>query len=766
MNAMTPGGAAPEAASRRLILNSDTPHDEMRRQFRWAWRVLWRGKHLILACLLPVLAPTFLYLQQLTPRYTAEARITITAPEVRNALDERIPSRAWMNEQLVQTEADLLTSTVLAQRAVDKLRLSEDPEFNAKLRTPKPLQVFIAKINPMNWLASRGEDGEEEGDDKNSNADELSSAAREKMENASVIRAFLSKVTVKTPRRSYTIAVAYTSESREKAALIANTLAELYVLDRLEANFEEAGRVADWLSERLEKLRQDVEIAETAAEEFRSRHGLRRKGEQRAPIKEQQLSELSSKLVIARADLAQRQARLNQVRELLRARSGIDAITDVLQSPLIQRLREQESQRSREMSEALKTYGDRHPRILGFRADLDDLRRRIADEVEKVAAAIANEVEVATAGVRELERELDKARFVSDQAGEAEVRLRELERQSDANRAVYETFLTRFKRESEQEQVQRANARIVSPAEIPRAPSYPAKQQTMTIALFVALIGGVALVFLLDRLDSAVRSADEAEELTDLPTLAMVPLNRRRSRDNNVAEDVINNPRSSLADAIRSLRTALDLGDGGGARRVTMITSSVPREGKTYVSLCLSLLFAKTYPRVLLIDADVHRPNMFRMLGVNGDRGLVQVLAGEMTAEEAIFPNVAGGLDFLPAGKAADVAEVVNGADVGELIAHLSQRYDHIIIDSPPVLAVADTRILATLADRVIYLIKWNSTPRDAVRNGVKLLRSVGAPLLGVTLSQVNQRKHDRYGYGDYGYYYGRYHEYYGGEER
>ncbi|MFD1627814.1 GumC family protein [Azospirillum griseum] len=758
MNAMTPENALP-----RPIPNADTPHDEMRRQFRWAWRVLWRGKHLIMACLLPVLVPTFLYLQQLTPRYTAEARITINAPEVRNALDERASGRMWMNEQLVQTEADLLTSTILAQRAVDKLRLAEDPEFNAKLRTPKPLQVFIAKINPMNWLGSQGDETESEDPDKNSKTAALSPTARAQMENVSVVQAFLSKVTVKLPRRSYTITVSYTSESREKAALIANTLAELYVLDRLEANFEEARRVADWLGERLEKLRQDVEIAETAAEEFRSRYGLRRKGEQRAPIKEQQLSELSSKLVIARADLAQRQARLNQVRELLRTRSGIDAITDVLQSPLIQRLREQESQRSREMSEALKTYGDRHPRILGFRADLDDLRRRIADEVEKVAAAIANEVVVATAGVRELERELEKARQVSDQAGEAEVRLRELERQADASRAVYEAFLTRFKRESEQQQVQRANARIVSPADIPSAPSYPAKRQAMTLALFIALIGGVALVFLLDRLDSAVRSADEAEELTDLPTLAMVPLNRRRAKG-GVAQDVLDNPRSSLADAIRSLRTALDLGNGRH-HRVTMITSSVPREGKTYVSLCLSLMFAKTHPKVLLIDADVHRPNMHRMLEVDGDRGLVQVLAGEMTAEEAILPDVAGGLDFLPAGKALNVAEAVNSAGIAELITRLSQRYDHIVIDSPPVLAVADTRVLATHADRVIYLIKWNATPRDAVRNGVKLLRSVGAPLLGVTLSQVNQRKHDRYGYGDYGYYYGRYHEYYGGQE-
>ena len=759
MNLLTPRGATPGSSALPTAPNADgDAQDEFRRQLRWAWRVLWRGKHLVLACFLPVLVPTFLYLQQETPRYTAEARITIEAPDVRNALDDRPAVRAWMSEQIVQTEADLLTSTVLAQRAIDKLRLKDDPEFNPALRQPKPLQVFLGRLNPMNWLMSF-DGGEGNG------ASGLSAAASEQVANAAIVQAFLSKVSVKVPRRSFIISVAYTSESREKAALIANTLADLYVLDRLEANFDETRRVADWLGERLERLRQDVEAAETAAEEFRSRYGLRRRGEQNAPIKDQQLSELSTKLVIARSELAQRQARQQQVRELLRSRGSIDAISDVLQSPLIQRLREQETQRSREMSEALKTYGERHPRILGIRADLDDLRRRINDEVEKVASAISSEVEVSATGVRELERQLDKARQVSDRAGEAEVRLRELERQADASRAVYEAFLTRFKREAEQRQVQRANARIISPAEIPRAPSYPAKRQMLAIAMVLALGIGIALVFLLDRLDSSVRSSDEAEELTGLPTVAMVPLNRRRLKG-LVSEDILNNPRSPLSDAVRSLRTALDLQGHAKSPQITLITSSVPREGKTYVSMCLAMLFAKAYPRVLLIDADVHRPNMFRMLGVEGEHGLVQVLAGEVSENDVIVPNAAGSLDFLPAGKSLNTAEIINGAGMAALIERLSSRYDHIIIDSPPVLAVADTRVLACLADRVIYLIKWNGTSRDAVRNGIKLLRSVGAPLFGVVLSQVNQRKHDRYGYGDYGYYYGRYHEYYGGEER
>ncbi len=727
--------------------------DELRRRLRWSWRVLWRGKPLVLACLLLVLVPTVLVLQQLTPRYTAEARIMIEASEARNPLDERGPSRTWLSEPLVQTEADLLSSTVLAQRAVAKLSLKNDPEFNGKLREAKPLAVFLSWFNPLSWLpASRGP----------AELEAQPAPVRERMELAAVTSAFLGKLSVVVPRRSFIISVRYSSESAEKAALIANTLAGLYVDDRLETSFDEARRITAWLSERLETLRRDVNDAETAAEEYRAAHGLRRVGEQAATLKDRQLSEMSSRLVIGRSELAQKQARLDQVRGLTHSSGGVEATLDVLQSPLIQHLRGEESRLQSEMSDALKTYGERHPRILGYRADVDSVRGKIAHEVEKIATALANDVEATTASIHALEREVEAVRQQTDLAGGAEVKLRELERQVQASRAVYEAFLARFKREAEQNNIQRANARVVSAAEIPTAPSYPNKGFSILLAFVAALSAGIGLVFLLDRIDNAVRSADEAEALTGLPTLAMIPVHRGNT--GQPLEDIVRRPRSSLSDAVRSLRTALDLGggEGGAGRRVMLVTSSVPREGKTFVSLCLALLFAKAYPRVLLIDGDVHRPNLFRTIGVDGERGLVQVLNGEAGADEVIQHGIGGSLDFMPAGRCPDLAEVINGPQMRKLLDDLIGKYDRIIIDSPPVLAVTDTRVLAPLVDRVIYLIKWNSTPRDAVRNGVKLLSSTGCAIYGTALSQMNQRKHDLYGYGDYGYYYGRYRDYYG----
>jgi capsular exopolysaccharide synthesis family protein len=724
-----------------------------RQSLRWAWRLVWRSKYLILACVMLGVVPTFLFLQQVIPRYTAETKIMIQAPETNDALTDRSANlnRGFLNENVMTTEVELITSRTIARRVVAKLRLEEDPEFNRALARPKALEVFLNSLSPLSWLPL--------GPHRYS-LEALSPGAREVVDHDRITNAVLKGLRVAAQRRSYIISVKFTSEDPEKSSLIANTFADMYVLDRLESSFEEAHRITGWLGERLEGLQKDVVTAEAAVERFRSEHNLRQTGERQTTVGDQQLSELNTRLVLARSDLAEKQARLGQVRALTHSRGSVDTSTDVLKSELIQRLREEEAGKSRELSQAMKTYGDRHPRIVGLRADLADLRSKISDEIDKIATSMANDVEVAGAGVNSLQQELDALRRQSNAAGEVTVRLRDLERQAEASKALYETFLTRFKNEAEQGQMRRANARVVSPASIPIFPSYP---RSLLIVLLVTLTSfgvGLAIVFLLDRIDNAVRSADEAEELTGLPMLAMIPTHGGDGR--HPVETVLQQPRSALADGVRSLRTALLTGDSAEPDRIILITSSEPKEGKTFVSLCLAFMFARTEERVLLIDSDVYRPRLHTILGLDGERGLAQVLAGELPFEEVVQHNVRGALDFLPAGRHANLTEILQGPQLEALFARLSVGYTRVIIDSPPVLAVADVRTLARLADRVIYLVKWSATARDAVRNGIKLLRSAGGKLHGVVLSQVDQRRHSRYGYRDYGQYYGRYREYYG----
>jgi len=737
--------------------------NDLRYRLRHFSRVIWRGRALVLACLLLGLGPTFLYLSQVKPTYTADVKLVIEGAEaVDMSTRDRMAAMGGilrMSDTVVQTESEILSSTLLLGRLVDRYRLDQDPEFNVRLQQPKALEQFIAWINPLSWLSFV----------ESSEVDKISPTGQANIERARVINRLSTKIKISFQRRSNAVTASFSSEQREKAAMLANSLAELYVNERLEESFEETRRVTGWLGERLEGLRKDVVSAESAAETYRAQNNLRRKsgtpGDHQGSVTDQQLSELNSRLIIARTELAQKQARQQQMRELIRSQ-GTESASDVLGSQLIQHLREQEAGLQQTISEQAKIYGDRHPKIVGARAELAELQSKITAEIGKINGALANEVDVAQTGVRTLEAELEGLKRESNMAGGAEIKLRELERQAEVNRSLYETFLSRFKRDIDQEQVERANARVISPASVPLRPSAPRKTALIGMVSLLFLGLGVGLVLLLDHLDNGVRSTDEAEDLSGLSLLSLIPLHRQSVE--NIPRELAEHPRSPLADAVRSLRVTLDLGEepsptssGRSKAQVVMVTSSVPKEGKTFLSLCLAATLARVEGRVLLIDGDLHRPKLHDALKLPGQIGLAQVLGGLASLEDAVQKDVAQGLDFLPAGLLGKVADLVTDEALTRALGELRHHYDRIIVDLPPVLAVSDPRIFARLADRVLYLIKWNGTPRDAVRSGLKLLREADAPLYGIVLSQVDQRKYNRYAEGDYGNYYGRYKEYY-----
>lgn len=723
----------------------------------YAAGVVRRGWILILACMFLAIMPALLYLQLTTPRYTATAIVMVEGPDNDDSLlDRNDIARIRMNDMVVSTEAAVLTSTPLARRVIDKLGLDRDPEFNTAIKKPSLFKRVVRSLNPILWIQALTD----RSSDRN-----VDPATLAQLQQARITKRFLSQLEVKPERRSYLISLRFTAQSREKAARIANTIADLYVVDRLEVGFQESKRVNDWLAGRLESLRKDVGDAESAAELYRASHNLRVVSERQQTLASQQLEELNSKLVLARADLAQKQAKLDQVRSLSHG-GGIDTAADVLQSPLIQQLREREATARSALSEAQKTYGDRHPKLLGMQADLDQLRASIRQEIDKIAASLTNDVSIATIGVQTLEREIDNLKQQGDLNGSDQIEMRSLDREATANRSLYESFLGRFKRDAEQDRIQRANARLLSPADIPAAPSYPRSVPTIAIALALGLSLGFGLVFALDRLDGAVRSAGELEDLAGAPVLAMIPLadataGRKTAGDTT---DVFAAPRSALVTAFRSLRAALTLGDGNASRRnVIMVASSVPGEGKSFVSLGLARNYAMAGERVLLIDADLHKASLHKTVDVDGARGLIQLLRGEAEPEDAVTRPAGLNIDFIPAGRGDAKEDVFGGPAFDKLIARLSAAYDRIIVDTPPILPIGDGRFVARSVDQVVYLVKWNDTQREAVQNGLKLLREARAPLAGVVLTQVDLRRHATYGYGDYASYYGRYNQYYAG---
>lgn len=689
---------------------------------------------------------TVLALLQMTPLYTATSTVAVQTQkqkvvDVQDVLSGLSPDQATM-----ETQAQILRSNRLAGMVADQLHLDGDPDFNPELAA-RARKFSI--LDPKTWFGGAGE------------ANKIVELPPDQLR-MKIVDAVARSFTVTPVARSYVLTISARSPDPKKAALLANALAEAYITDGIDAKYEATRRASAYLQKRVDELRSQAVAADRAAEAYRSQAGLVG-SDTGATVASQQMSELNSQLVQARAERAAKEAQLAQIRTLAAGGSdgGVEASGAILNSPLIQRLREQESEVVRKLGELQATYGARHPKIINANAELRDLRSKIADEVRKVAASTASDVQISRAREATLQASLSRIEGAVSAGGQASVRLRELERESDANKSVYEVFLNRLKETNQQVDLQTADARVVSQAEIPSVASFPKFGMSVAGALLFGLLVGVALAAALEQLDNTVRSAETIENLGGGAALSFVPLLKA---GNGRPEDiVVERPETMVPEALRTLRSALALSDVDNPPKVVMLSSSVPGEGKTFTSVGLARVSAQSGARTILLDADMRHPRVHRALGIENAGGLVQVLSGEVTLDEVLKTDEATGLQVLTAGSGAgNPPDLLRSDQMAQLVARLRNHYDFVVIDCPPFAPLTDSQIVSRLADKMLLVVRWGSTPVPVVQNTIKQIHRIGAPLVGSVLSQVNFSRHARYGYGDYGYHYSRYKGYYG----
>ncbi len=721
-------------------------------------RTLWRRRWIVIGTAVLLTGLAILIAFQLTPLFTAETRVMLDTRQQRVVDIESVLTGANPDATTVESEVEVLTSRALAERAIEELGLADDPEFNPALRQDTGLLPSLNPLSwiPESWLAVLGPDQPLAEPDP----EELA-----RLETAKVVDNFLARLSVRPIGRSLVIGIYFTSESPFKAARIANKVADLYLVSQLEAKFEATARANAWLSDRLAGLRAQVEESERAIVAYRQRFDIADTEE--SNVSTQQLTELNTQLTLARAERAAAEARLSQVRSLVN-RGGAESAAQVLQSQLIQTLREQEAELQRKLSELLTRYGERHPRIVNARAEIGDLRASIGREVQKIVQNLENEVQVAKAREATLNADLEALKSESNQNRSAEIGLAELERDAQANRTLYETFLGRFKETTGQQEIEQPDARIISRADVPLSPSFPNKKLIAGMALAGSLLLGVGLVVLVERLDNGFRTGEQIRSATGLPTLALVPMQGglgRRPRPDRV---LIEKPASQFAESMRTLLAGVLLSDIDEPPRTVLVTSSVPGEGKTVTSLSLARVAAMGGKRTLLIDCDVRRPALHRLIRPEGydaqemPTGLTDVLTEPGKLETAIFRDEATGLHVLLSGsRVPNPQDLLQSKTFGRMLDELAQAYDLVVLDSAPVMAVADALNLGALADRTLFVTQWEKTPRKVAVSSMQQLSQSKARIAGVVLSQVNLRRHVKYGYGDHGYYYGRYREYY-----
>lgn len=692
---------------------------------------------------------------QATPLYTATSSVVLNVRQAQVVDIEAVLSGAPPDSATVDTEVEVLRSRYLAETVVDQLNLTQVPEFNSSLAEPSAISAFIGGVTGFltGLLPQQVEVS-------------ITDAEREARTREQVVSSLMSALSVRRVGLTYVIEITATSQTPSLARDIANTYAEAYLTAQLEAKFEATERANDWLNERVDVLRDEVRVREEAVARFRNQAGL--VDADGATIAEQQVTDLNSQLAVQRAELSEARARLDSVRSQVERGVSADTIAEVLSSNVISDLRRQQAEVARRQADLSGRYGPRHPEILTVNREAADIRAQIEAEITRIVGSLENEVNVAAQRVRSLQSSLAEARSELATNNSDIVELRELQREAEASRALFESFLNRFRQTNETEGLTEADARIVASASTPIEPSSPNVLLNFALGIVLAGVVGVGVVFVLEMLDNGIHTDTDIEKNLGLAHIASVPqlkpglIGRLSGKSGNPTRYVIQKPLSSFSESFRTIRSAIRLSGIDDAQDVVAVTSSLPGDGKTTTVVCLGRVAAMAGAKVIVIDCDLRRRLLTKDLCPDVSKGLLEVLSGEASLDDVVQSDDETGLDILPVSETTFTPRDVFGSQAFEaLLAQLRERYDQVIIDTAPVLAVADTRTIASKVDGVLFAARWKKSSIGVVRKGIGELRASKANILGVVLNNVDLAAQARYGYDTSGYYYRSYRKYY-----
>jgi capsular exopolysaccharide synthesis family protein len=677
------------------------------------------------------------------PIYAASANILADArgqQDVTTAPSTtQLPSIADSNA--VDTDVQILSSRSLAAQVIDHLNLKADDEFlPSKARKPglaATLHNLKSLIMPPTAFVS---------------ADEVA------------IDALLKHVTVRRSGLTYVITVTARSKDPQKAAAIANAFANGFIIQQMRGQESEAHNLNQAINPRLEEMSREVQAADAAVQKFKNDHDLL--SANGATMAEQEASSLNEQIASAQADFAEKTALLNAARDQVRRGGGGADVSAALNSDTIRALRAQQADTSRQLAQLSTQYGDRYPDVVKARSQLHDIDVQIQNEINRILSSLVADAQVSGQRVASLQASLGKAHSTLSSNNGAQVGLLELQRRADASHAIYDAYLSTSKTTSAQEGVLRPDARVISPARASAKPVWPNLPIIVLLALALALFSAMCLIGALEWLNDGIETESDIQSRVGWVSAGTIPTLASASKRGKGAENpqtyIPLHPISAFAEAFRSLKTFIMLpADKAAAPRVVVITSALPHEGKSTTALCLAQTFHLAGKRVLLVDCDLRRRGVSNLIAASG-LGVAEVLQGKVSLRDAVVQDPSSGTWVLPAGDPrASPPDVFTPEAVAKFLAVLLANFDVVLLDTAPVLAIADTRLLASKADTTLMVAQWRKTPTPACEQAIKLLVQAGANVAGVALTRVNLNQQVRSGYGDRDYYFNAVKTYY-----
>ena len=712
------------------------------------FRVLIKRKWIVLSCLGTIFSLVTIASLRMAKVYEASGTLHVGKPDTTLSFQNSATFNLdYYDPSELDTEVKILQSDLLSLQVIRELNLDRRADYGGSAAPPSSLDLAP---DPLQADPARA---------------------------SAVLGAFKGSLRVALSPNTRIVEVHYRSADPQTAANVVNTLMQTYVENNFKARFESTMQASDWLQKQLVDMQMKVETSQEKLVRYQKEHEILGIDEKQNIITEK-LDELNKELTQAESERMDKEAFYRLVESgdadaIASGAEGIDPSSGAQSdSALLETLRAKQADLKIQAADLNTQFGPSYPKLAQLNSQLREMDAQIKAELKKIVSKVRGQYMTSLQRENMLRDALEKQKQVANKLNESAIEYNLLKRDSDTYRALYEGLLQKLKEAGVSAGLKANNFQIVDSARTPTYPIEPNIPRNLGFGIVLGLATGVLSAFVLEGLDNTIRTTEQAQLISGLAPLGMIPLGSKSAREGSHAKRLVIasskeavelvtqvRPQSQMAESYRALRTSLLLSNLGAPPKVIMVTSALPQEGKSTTSINCAIVLAQKGVRVLLIDADLRRPSIHKTLGMGPRSGLSNVLTGSTTLEQTITRStILPNLQVLPAGTPPpNPAELLASSNMRDVLAELREQYDHIVVDTPPSLSVTDAVVLSPRADAVVLVIRSGQTTKQALRRARNVLTQVNAKVIGVLLNAVDLTSPDYYYYYEYQGKYARY---------
>jgi succinoglycan biosynthesis transport protein ExoP len=740
-----------------------TSSQEEEIHLREYWRVVMKYRWTVVTLFTIVLVTVAIATFSMDPVYKATAQILIDKENPNVLSIKEVMSLDAQDIDYYQTQYKILQSRSLAKAVINALDLAHHKEFAGNDKRIGLVESVTGSIKgAFSSLISGFSPPSSVNEDTNA-ADALTPEEIREHEEGKLIKVFLDKLQIEPIRNSHLVNLSFLAHDPVLASRVVNSLAEQYIQHNLKLKYEASMDASRWLNQNVGELKKKMENSEEALHSYKDKNKIVSL-EEKQNIIVQKLSEINTAVTDAKTKRIRMETLYNQAEKYKNNEAMLESLPSVMNNSLILELKKDYIALLAEYNRESKQYGYKHPHIIRLNSQLASLKSKIDSEVEKIVNSIKTEYEIASAQEGVLIDALNEQKEEALDLNKKAIKYNVLKRDAESNQQMFDVVLNRLKETDLTRGLKNSNIRIIDRAEVPDSPVKPNKKLNLVLGAIVGLFAGVGLSFFFEYLDNTIKTPDDLKRYLGLSFLGPVPhLDLTETQGLPCPEMIaLHKPKSHISEAYKGLRTSVLFSFPDHSPKTLLITSSSPSEGKTITSVNLAITMAQAGSRVVMIDCDMRKPRLHRLLNMKNEKGISNLLVGHCQLEDVLQAGPVDNLKIITCGHCPpNPSELLVSSKLKTILDELKESFDHIIIDSPPVVAVTDSVIISRVVDGVILVIHGGVTSKEVIMRGQDLLKNVNAPLIGAIINNIDPGKRSYYYYYQYYYY-----QYYGDDEK